>query len=147
MKRALLFMISMVVVVLLGASCPKARRSTPAEKIAAQEPSTIDVYYFHRTERCPSCITIEALAKQAVDEAFAGELAAGRTTWRSINIDEPENRHFEDEYRLQVQSVIVSESRAGKQVRWKNLEKVWDLLGDDQAFIRYVQDEIRAYAE
>jgi len=109
--------------------------------------SIIQVYYFHRTMRCPSCEKIEFLAKTAVEEAFAGELATGGMQWRAVNIDEPDNRHFEDKYRLQAQSVVVSELRDGKETRWKNLEKVWDLLDNDSEFIRYVQDEVRAYAQ
>jgi len=105
----------------------------------------IQVCYFHRTMRCPSCEKIEFLAKRAVEEAFASELASGGMQWRSVNIDEPENKHFEDDYRLPFQSIIVSEWREGKETRWKNLEKVWDLLNNDAEFIRYVRDEIRAY--
>jgi hypothetical protein len=90
---------------------------------------------------------IEALAQKAVEEGFADELAAGRIEWRIINLDEPENKHFEEDYRLPMQSVIVSEVRGGKEVRWKNLDKVWDLLNDDTGFVRYVQDEIRAYGQ
>jgi hypothetical protein len=33
----------------------------------------------------------------------------------------------------------------GKQVERKNLAKVWELTGNKQAFLRYVQDEVRAY--
>jgi hypothetical protein len=87
------------------------------------------------------------LAQKAVEEGFAGELADGRMQWRIINIDEPRNKHFEDDYQLQMQSVIVSEVRGGKETRWKNLEKVWDLLDDEAGFLRYVQDEIRAYGQ
>ena len=81
------------------------------------------------------------------EKGFAGELATGKMQWRVINIDEPQSKHFEDDYRLQMQSVIVSEMRDGKETRWKNLEKVWDMLDDDAGFIRYVQDGIRAYVQ
>jgi hypothetical protein len=120
--------------------------SVPATQGKAETAAPIiRVYYFHRTMRCPSCEKIESLARMAVEEGFAGELAMGGMQWRIVNIDEPQNKHFEDDYRLQAQSVIVSELRGGKETRWKNLEKVWDLLDDDARFVRYVQDEIRAY--
>lgn len=128
-------------------ACTKGE-SVPSPSVAqAQETPTLNVYYFHRTIRCPSCEKIEALARKAVEEGFAGELASGATTWRIVNIDVPENKHFEVDYQLQMQSVIVSQSRNGKEVRWKNLEKVWDLLDDDAGFVRYVQDEIRAFGQ
>jgi hypothetical protein len=40
--------------------------------------------------------------------------------------------------------VLVNEVR-GKPTQWKNLEKVWQLLQDKPKFLRYVQDETRAY--
>ena len=127
--------------------CTKSAPIPSRGATQAQETPTINVYYFHRTIRCPACEMIEALAQKAVEEGFADELAAGRIEWRIINLDEPENKHFEEDYRLPMQSVIVSEVRGGKEVRWKNLDKVWDLLNDDTGFVRYVQDEIRAYGQ
>ena len=31
------------------------------------------------------------------------------------------------------------------EVSWKNLDQVWDLVGDKEKFISYVQGETRAY--
>ena len=84
----------------------------------------------------------EELAKQAVEQAFAGELSSGRVTWASVNLDEPENAHYDKDYKLTAQSVVLSEVRGDKEMRWKNLEKVWDLLSDEAAFTAYVQEEV-----
>jgi hypothetical protein len=35
----------------------------------------------------------------------------------------------------------------GKQAEWKNLSRVWELVRRKDAFLRYVQDEVRAYLE
>jgi len=100
--------------------------------------------YFHRTVRCPSCEKIEALSKRAIEEGFSPELAIGRVTWQSVNLDDPGNAHYADDYQLQSQSLVVSVIQTGKETQWRNLEKVWDLLEDDPAFIAYVQEEIRS---
>ena len=143
--KIVLFLCMAVGVVFCG--CTKSESASHSDAAPAQATATLHVYYFHRTIRCPSCEKIEALAQKAVEEGFAGELASGATTWRVVNIDVPENKHFEVDYQLRMQSVIVSQSRNGKEVRWKNLERVWDLLDDDAGFVRYVQDEIRAYIQ
>jgi hypothetical protein len=127
--------------------CTKSEPVSSSSVAPVSEAAQLKVYYFHRTIRCPSCEKIEALAQKAVEEGFAGQLADGKMQWRVINIDDPQNKHFEDDYRLQAQSVVLSEMRAGKETRWKNLEKVWDLLDDDAGFVRYVQDEIRAMSK
>jgi len=128
-----------------GCTQPKPVSGANADSTPAK--ATLTVYYFHRTARCPSCEKIEALTQKAVQDGFAAQLAAGAMQWRVVNIDEPQNAHFETDYRLEAQSVVLSEMRDGKETRWKNLDKVWDLLSDDAAFVRYVQDEIRAYAQ
>ena len=143
--KIVLFLCMAVGVVFCG--CTKSESASHSDAAPAQATATLHVYYFHRTVRCPSCEKIEALAQKAVEDGFAGELADGRMQWRTINIDEPHNKHFEDDYRLQAQSVVLSQMHGGKETRWKNLEKVWDLLDDDAGFVRYVQDEIRAYIQ
>lgn len=121
--------------------------TSPAPGLAEGSAAPYRVYYFHRTVRCPSCEKIETLAQAAVEERFADEVAAGRMMWKPLNIDEPQNQHFEDDYKLETQSVVLSELREGKEVRWKNLDKVWDLLDDDAGFAQYVAEEIAAFQQ
>ena len=143
--KIVLFLCTVAGLALCG--CTGSESASHGGAAPAQTASTLNVYYFHRTIRCPSCEKIEALARKAVEAGFADELAAKRMNWRAVNIDEPQNKHFDEDYRLQMQSVVVSEVRDGKEVRWKNLGKVWDLLDDEAGFVQYVQDEIRAYAQ
>jgi hypothetical protein len=103
------------------------------------------VYYLHRTARCPSCEKIEKLSGETIKEKFAAELKSGAMEWQSLNLDEPGNAHFENDYKLQWQSVVLSEIKDGKETRWKNLDKVWDLLDDDGAFKKYIEDEVRGF--
>ncbi|MBK6403606.1 MAG: hypothetical protein IPF66_00370 [Holophagales bacterium] len=51
------------------------------------------------------------------------------------------------DYRLYTKSVVVSEVKDGKEVRWKNLDQVWQLLGSPDAFQEYVEREVRSYLE
>lgn len=108
----------------------------------SQEPK-LRAFYFHRSVRCPSCIKIEQISDATVHEYFAGELAEGRMTWQILNLDEPGNRHFEEDYHLEAQSVVVSEVVNGKETHWKNLKQVWDLVEDEPAMADYVHAEVR----
>ena len=112
-----------------------------------EKPDRLIVYYFHGTSRCPSCIKIESFSEQAVKEGFVKELKNGKIVWKVINTDEPENTHFTKDYKLYTKSLIVVGMKDNKQIKWKNLEKVWDLLGNKEDFIKYVQNEIRGYLD
>jgi len=125
-----------------------AAGKTEAAKPAAVTPEatkparSIVVTYFHNTMRCPTCHKIEEQSTQAVKFHFEKELLSGEVVFRVINVDEPANEHYNTDYQLYTKSLIVSELKDGKEVRWKNLEKIWELVRDEEEFDKYVQDEI-----
>ena len=102
-------------------------------------------YYFHITARCLTCRTIEAYAREAVERGFAGELKTGAIEWRPVNVQLPENRHFIQDYRLYTRSVVLVKVKDGREMEWRNLDKVWDLVWNKDAFVKYVQANVRAY--
>ena len=119
-----------------------------ADPAAAPAPArVVRVYYFHGNARCVSCRKIEALSSEAVRAAFPGEMKQGKVEWLAVNIEEPANRHFVRDYRLYTKSLVVVDLVDGAQVRWKNLERIWELLRNDEAFRQYVQGEVRSYLE
>ena len=140
-------MLACLILCIAGSGCSPNASAPKAAVSATAEPAVLRVTYFHRNIRCPSCEKIESLAHKAVSEGYAGPLADGRMQWNAINLDVPENSHYEADYKLEAQSVVLSEMRGGKEVRWKNLDKVWDLLMDDAAFVKYIQDEIREFGK
>jgi hypothetical protein len=102
-------------------------------------------YYFHRTQRCPTCIKIEEYAEEAITTGFAEELRTGALVWRPVNIDEPGNEHFEEDYELSAQAVVLARYAGGEETGWKSLPRIWDLVGEHGAFIDYIQDEVRRF--
>jgi hypothetical protein len=106
---------------------------------------SIIVYYFHGTRRCATCKKIEAYSQEAVETKFKKELESGRLEFLPINFDEEGNEHFIEDYKLYTKSLIVCGYEKGKQVEWKNLEKVWEYVYDKDAFFKYVQDEVALY--
>lgn len=122
-----------------------AADQTPQDSIGDQVGDQVLVYYFHGDVRCPTCIKIEALSTKAIESGFAGEIADGRLVWQAVNVDQPENAHFVDDYELYTKSLIVVKKHNGDQTEWKNLPQIWELVNDDAAFIKYVDDEVKAY--
>lgn len=126
------------------APAPTASAETPAPDA---ERHIVRVYYFHTTQRCASCKRIEAFSEAAIREGFGRELGTGTVEWWSLNLDEAPNRHYVRDYRLYTKSLVVVDFVNGRQARWKNLPKIWELLLDEAAFQEYVQAEVRAYLE
>jgi hypothetical protein len=105
------------------------------------------VQYFHGTFRCFSCRRIEQLTTIAVEEGFSKEIKNGLVEMKVINVDKPENKHFIKDYQLYTKSVILSDCADGKEVRWKNLQRIWELFRNEKAFVGYIQKELRNYLE
>ncbi|MCJ7503274.1 MAG: nitrophenyl compound nitroreductase subunit ArsF family protein [Acidobacteriia bacterium] len=112
-----------------------------------KKPPKVIAYYFHTTFRCTTCRTIEAFSREAIEQAFGDALKNGKLEWRLVNVEERANRHFIQDYRLFTKSLILVKMKDGKQAEWKNLSRVWELVRRKDAFLRYVQDEVRAYLE
>ncbi|MDZ7860363.1 MAG: nitrophenyl compound nitroreductase subunit ArsF family protein [Candidatus Krumholzibacteriota bacterium] len=118
--------------------------------ITSQQPVTDEqsqndrliVYYFHGNKRCPTCNTLEAYSKEAVETCFSAELESGRIEWQVVNYDKPRNEHFLTDYDLSFQSMVLVNMKDGKETGYKNLEEIWDLVWNKQGFITYVQSEI-----
>jgi hypothetical protein len=104
------------------------------------------VYYFHGKLRCPTCLKIERLAGQAVQEAYADSIDSGSLEWRTVDVDRSENRHFSEEFKLDSSTLAVARISGVKVLAYKKLERVWQLVdGDENEFARYVQDEIERF--
>jgi hypothetical protein len=142
--------LAVAAVVAARASAPAkapAAVSAPAPTVVTPSihPHRVVAYYFHTTARCASCRAIEAYSREAIESAFAEQLKDGRLAWRVVDVEVKGNEHFVKDYGLYTKSLILVNEVRGKPAEWKNLEKVWQLLQDKSAFVRYVQGETRTY--
>ncbi|NLX15288.1 MAG: hypothetical protein GXY44_16795 [Phycisphaerales bacterium] len=119
----------------------------PAEKEGAVQPSGPGViaYYFHRTVRCPSCLMIEELSRQAIETGFVPALADGQLAWRVIDIEQAGNKHFVEDFDLTEPSLVLVHKQPGQPAVWKILDATWDHLDDPAALQRYVQTELERF--
>ena len=104
-------------------------------------------YYFHGTRRCPTCRKLEAYTQEAIASGFAHDLKDEKLVWRVVNVDLPDNEHYVRDYSLTTKSVVLVAVDDGKEGRWKDLSRIWDLVGDKAAFLNYVQDEVKNFQE
>lgn len=139
-KTALLATLGCIIVALSGCHSEESQTVPSAEHTPEK---VIQVYYFHRTARCPSCLKIESLAHETVQTFFPVELESGAVRWHAVNVDNAGAEHFVDDYELSTQTLIVAEFSGEQQIRWKNLDRVWDLLDNELDFRQYVEMEIR----
>lgn len=118
-----------------------------AEPAAQPQSRKVVATYFHGKVRCATCRKVEAYAREAVEQGFGPEIAAGSVEFRAIDVEEPQNRHFIRDYQLMTRSVVVTEEVGGAVTRWIRLDQVWALVGDRTSYLHYVQDAVHGYLE
>ena len=149
MKKILLsaIVLSIICVGISVISIPASAEGPSASATApdAAQASEFVAYYFHGNFRCATCKKLEAYSQEAISEGFADELASGDLSWKVLNTDEEEYKHFVKDFELVTKSVVLVEYRDGQVVRFENLKKVWQLVGDKDDFVKYVRDSTREF--
>lgn len=107
----------------------------------------IVVYYFHGNARCPTCFKLENFAKSEVETDFASAIKHGKLEWKTVNVETAGNDHFSNDYKLYTKSVIVSTIVDGKEVSWKNLDQIWQLVHNEADYREYIKREVKACLE
>ncbi|MFH0728572.1 MAG: nitrophenyl compound nitroreductase subunit ArsF family protein [Pseudomonadota bacterium] len=118
-----------------------------AEQQATKGGAKIVVTYFRGDIRCATCINLEAYSDEAVEQGFPEEIANGTVEFKTVNIDEEDNRHFVKDYQLDSRSVVVSRIENGKEIKWKNLDMIWHLVGNKEKFMAYIKAETKNMME
>ena len=114
---------------------------------AAPPPAAhVDVFYFHRTARCPTCLDMEAYTAEAAGH-FSAEREAGRIHFRAVNLDDENDRHYEQDYALEFSAVVLSRRVNSQEAAWTNLPDAWAFVGDKSNFLAYVETEISKQLE
>ena len=59
-----------------------------------------------------------------------------------MNVESRGNEHYASDYNLYTKSLILSLTRNSKEIKYKNLNKVWEYAGNKQEFLDYVKSEV-----
>lgn len=103
MKNRILIIIMGITFTLI--SCkdkPKQENTT-----VASEGNDIEVYYFHLTNRCTTCLTIESEARKDIEMMYPGEVSTGKVNFTALNIEEEAGKYVGDEYGAIGQTLLI----------------------------------------
>ena len=136
MKKLIVILLAAVAVISL--SFPVfATEDKPVAKVIA--------YYFHGTFRCYTCTNMEKYSREAIDVNFKDALASGNLEFKAVNVEKRGNEHFVNDYQLYTKSLILSLVKDGKEIKSKNLDKIWEYSRNKQKFFDYVTSEINGF--
>ena len=99
----------------------------------------LEIYHFHGTHQCSSCIAVGQLAEETVNTYFADELKSGKIVFGHINGDLPENRLLVGAYGVTGSSLwIGTYTQDGKFSAEENVN-VWYKINDKEGYMNYLK--------
>jgi hypothetical protein len=136
------------ILILLAAIALASNLFFGASQAIAEDASAggvVTAYYFHGTFRCPTCHKLEEYAKETIESNFKDALASGKLAFKVVNIENKGNEHYVNDYKLYTKSLVLSLMKDGKEVRSRNLDKIWEYIGNKDRYENYVRDEVAAF--
>jgi thiol-disulfide isomerase/thioredoxin len=113
---------------------PSNNSSGPADRV--------EVVYFHRTQRCHTCIHAEELTRYTVETYFSDELASGKVTFQSINVQDEANADIVEKYNnASYLTLCINTVRDGTD-HIEEVTDIWLVIGNDEAFVEIVKSKV-----
>ena len=105
----------------------------PAEKV--------EVYHFHGTNQCVSCIAVGDLAEKTINTHFADEVSEGKVVFAHINGELPENRGLVTKYGATGSSLWIGTYIDDTFHKEQNIN-VWYRIGNENDYLTYLKGVI-----
>lgn len=124
----------------------QTQQPIPSQTITTTLPSgseKIEVFVFHATQRCISCINIGKYAKAVIEEKFPAELKSGKITFREVNIDLPENYKMAQDYKVSGSALYINAIKDGKENHEEDTT-VWRLVVNETQMKTYFESKLKA---
>ncbi|MCX6235693.1 MAG: nitrophenyl compound nitroreductase subunit ArsF family protein [Bacteroidetes bacterium] len=77
----------------------------------------LEVYYFHGTYRCPTCLSIEENTINTIDTYFKNELDNGTIRLKILNFDDKENKSLVEKYEVYGSTLLLIKIADGKEIK------------------------------
>ncbi|MCX5685442.1 MAG: nitrophenyl compound nitroreductase subunit ArsF family protein [Planctomycetota bacterium] len=122
-----------VCLALLGCGSGAAYRGVAADPAPVPAKNTrVSVIYMHRTFRCISCLVMEKMARETVQQDFKAALADGTIQWQTQNFWQ--NEDIARRYGVESPTVVVVAYADGKEKLYQRLDQLWGLKSQPEKF-------------
>jgi hypothetical protein len=127
---------------------PAKPPETPQVTTPSSKPSNtldrVDVVYFHRPQRCPTCLCFEERIRYVVSTYFQNELDSGKMTFGVYNIGDSQNSAIVNKYGAVGSQLFINTVRDGTD-NIKDIQDIWswNCRGDKPGFDQQVRNLIQ----
>ena len=69
--------------------------------------NNINVYYFHNSRRCTTCMAVEKVTKESLNELYPEMMKNGKIIFQSIDIEQENNKSLVEKYQISGQTLLI----------------------------------------
>lgn len=80
---------------------------TNKEPVKLPSPGKVEAYYFHFTNRCITCKTVESEAKLNIETLYPEQVKQGLVSFQSINLDESSSKDIAKKLQVSGQTLLI----------------------------------------
>lgn len=132
-------------IITVGALNKNTSNNTPKNQevnVSNMQSDKIEVFVFHNTQRCISCVNLGKYAKETIETKFSNEFNNGKIIFKEINLDLPENKELGDKFQASGSSLYINAIKDNKDnISYES--KLWMLVTDKQKFMDYLETRIK----
>jgi len=103
----------------------------------------LKVYYFHITDRCSACYSIEENLRATVFEHFKKEIKKGLIDLYILNCELPENQKLVKKYTAYGSTLVVTGYKNGKELETEELSAwAFKKSGNKKGFVKELRKKL-----
>jgi hypothetical protein len=103
----------------------------------------IEVAYFHRTQRCHSCIEAERLTRLTLDTYFPDEVARGDISLLIADVEAADNTDLVLTYDAWTSSLFLGVTKDGTKYVY-SVADMWLTIGEEARFVQSLRSKFNA---
>ncbi len=145
MKRVAIAFVILGMVVICAFVISQSVAAADASDEAGVPADRVVVMYFHRTQRCPTCLKMGGYSEEAVKTGFAQLIKEGKVEFHYIDFQDKKNEALTKGYQVSGPTLIVARVANSKVAELKNLKEMWTKVRNKDDFVAYVQNHVKDY--
>ena len=87
-------------------ACNNTANSENTEEEVSTKTEIIEVYYFHYSRRCATCVAVEEETQRILKELYPEKMENNEITFLSVDMDEKEGKELAKKMRVSGQSLL-----------------------------------------
>lgn len=141
-QESFIFLVFLLILALsfiaAGCTTPVETSAHPVNNASVEK---VEVYHFHATRQCYSCITLGAYAEETVNTYFSPEVQSGKVVFAHVNVDLPENKGLVEQYGPTGSSLWIGIFDKEGFHKEENVN-VWYKIGNKDEYLAYLKGVI-----